>query len=75
KERPRHVVDFSVRAPLRRGVSVRVDARNLLDAPFQQFQGTALRERYRTGRVVQLGFTWRPGFGPFATPIPSQGPR
>jgi hypothetical protein len=75
KERPRHVVDFSVRAPLRSGMSVRLDARNLLDAPFQQFQGTALRERYRTGRIVQLGFTWRPGFGPFATPIPSQGPR
>jgi TonB-dependent receptor len=75
KERPRHLVDFSMRAPLRSGVSVRLDARNLLDAPFQQFQGTAMRERYRTGRTVQLGFTWRPGFGPFSTPIPSQGPR
>jgi TonB-dependent receptor len=75
KERPRNIVDFSVRAPVRSGMSVRLDARNLLDAPFQQFQGTALRERYHAGRVVQLGFTWRPGVGRFATPIPSQGPR
>jgi TonB-dependent receptor len=75
RERPRHVLDFSVRAPLTGAVSVRLDARNLLDAPFQQFQGPVLRERYSTGRIVQLGFTWRPGFGPFATPIPSQGPR
>jgi hypothetical protein len=75
RERPRHVVDFSVRAPLSGALSVRLDARNLLDAPFQVFQGTALRERYRTGRVMQLGFTWRPGLGPFNTPIPSQGPR
>jgi hypothetical protein len=75
RERPRHVVDFSVRAPLSGALSVRFDARNLLDAPFQVFQGSALRERYRTGRLAQLGFVWRPGFGPFATPIPSQGPR
>jgi hypothetical protein len=75
KERPRHVLDFSVRAPLSGAVSVRLDARNLLDAPFQQFQGPALRERFRTGRIVQLGFTWRPGFGAFSTPIPTQGPR
>jgi TonB-dependent receptor len=75
KERPRNIVDFSVRAPLRSGVSVRLDARNLLDAPFQVFQGSALRERYRTGRIVQLGFTWRPGFGPFGAALPSQGPR
>jgi TonB-dependent receptor len=75
RERPRNVLDFSVRAPLTGAVSVRLDARNLLDAPYQLFQGSALRERYRTGRIVQLGFTWRPGFGPFATPIPSQGPR
>lgn len=75
KERPRNVLDFSVRAPIAGGMSVRLDARNLLDAPYQLFQGTALRERYRTGRIVQLGFTWRPGFGPFGTPIPSQGPR
>jgi hypothetical protein len=75
RERARNVVDFSLRAPLSSVLNVRLDARNLLDAPFQISQGSALRERYRTGRVVQLGFTWRPGVGPFATPIPSQGPR
>jgi len=74
RERPRHVVDFSIRAPLYRSLNVRLDARNLLDAPFQLFQGTALRERYRTGRIVQLGFTWRPTGGSAAEAPPAQTP-
>jgi outer membrane receptor for ferrienterochelin and colicin len=61
KERARNVVDLSLRLPLLSGVSARVDARNLLDAPYRTFQGTALRESYRAGRVFQLGLTWRPG--------------
>ena len=61
KERPRNVVDLSLRLPLLDGVSARLDARNLLDAPYRIYQGTALRESYRAGRVFQLGFSWRPG--------------
>ena len=61
KERPRHVVDLSLRVPLAGGVGARLDARNLLDGPYRLFQGAALRERYHAGRVFQLGCTWRPG--------------
>jgi outer membrane receptor for ferrienterochelin and colicin len=60
KERPRNVLDLSLRFPMINSVSARVDARNLLDAPYRTFQGTALRESYRAGRVFQVGLTWRP---------------
>ncbi|MBL8998926.1 MAG: TonB-dependent receptor, partial [Gemmatimonadetes bacterium] len=57
---PRNLVDLSLRFPLLRGVQARVDARNLLDAPFDMQQGTVTRESYRQGRVFQLGLQWRP---------------
>jgi outer membrane receptor protein involved in Fe transport len=59
RERPRNVLDLSLRFPMLGDVSARVDARNLFDAPYRIFQGTALRESYRTGRILQFGLTWR----------------
>ena len=58
-EESRHVVDLSLRFPVHGGLSAKVDARNLLDAPYELMQGTVVRERYRAGRVLSLGFTWR----------------
>jgi TonB dependent receptor/CarboxypepD_reg-like domain/TonB-dependent Receptor Plug Domain len=59
RERPRDVLDLSLRFPLLAGFSGKVDARNLLDAEFVQAQGGVVREGYRVGRVVQLGLSWR----------------
>jgi hypothetical protein len=59
KELPRDVVDLSLRFPLLGALSGRVDARNVLDARFRQTQGDVMREAYRTGRVFQVGVTWR----------------
>lgn len=59
-ERARNVVDLSVRLPLMKGVSMRLDGKNLLDAPYRTTQGTVTREEYRAGRTVQAGFVWRP---------------
>ena len=59
-EKPRTALDFSMRFPLRNSLSGRLDAKNLLDAPFETVQGTVTRESFKTGRVVQLGFVWRP---------------
>ncbi|HSJ08836.1 MAG TPA: TonB-dependent receptor, partial [Longimicrobiales bacterium] len=59
KERPRHVLDISLRTALSGDVSVKLDAKNLLDAPYELTQGDVTRERYRSGRAVSLGFTWR----------------
>jgi TonB-dependent receptor len=58
-ERPRHVVDFSIRMPLPGNASGKVDFRNLLDAPVEVRQGTIVRSSYRTGRSVSAGLSWR----------------
>ncbi len=60
-EQPRHLLDLSLRFPVRGGLSGRIDGRNLLDAPYILRQGPIDRERYRSGRVFTLGFTWRQG--------------
>ena len=59
-ELPRNVVDFSVRYSLTAQLTVRADAKNLLDTPYQVMQGTVTREYYNTGRMMQAGFQWRP---------------
>ena len=58
-ERPRNVLDFSLRQGVRSDVTVRLDLKNLLDAPYEIVQGTVLREYYRTGRTVQVGLQWK----------------
>ncbi|HYD54970.1 MAG TPA: TonB-dependent receptor [Gemmatimonadaceae bacterium] len=59
-EEARDVLDLSVRFPLLRGVSGRLDAKNLLDAAYVQTQGPVVREHYRAGRIVSLGFSYQP---------------
>ncbi|HEY3285710.1 MAG TPA: TonB-dependent receptor [Gemmatimonadaceae bacterium] len=59
-ERARRVLDFSLRVPISGSLSARLDAKNLLDAPYRTTQGTVTRESYRVGRVVQAGLSWRP---------------
>jgi TonB-dependent receptor len=58
-EEARNVFDLSLRMALTQGISVKLDARNLLDAPFEQTQGSVTREYYRTGRALSLGLSWR----------------
>src|SRR5690606_32341330 len=62
-EQPRTVVDFSLRLPIAPGVSGRFDAKNLLDTSHDVTQGTVVREKYRTGRVFQVGLSWTPRLG------------
>ena len=59
-ERERHVVDFSMRFPVFAGLAARVDAKNLLDAPYLLEQGPVTRERYRMGRTYTIGLSWQP---------------
>lgn len=59
-EEARNVLDVSARFPLVGALSGRLDARNLLDTPYRQTQGAVTREQYRSGRVLQMGVTWRP---------------
>lgn len=57
-EQPRHQLDFSLRFPLWNGVSGKVDAKNLLDSPYEEMQGDVVRYRYTTGRTFSLGLSW-----------------
>lgn len=57
-EQPRNVLDLSVRFPVAGGLSARLDAKNLLDAPYRINQGRVIRESYHAGRVIGIGFSW-----------------
>ena len=59
-EQPRHVVDFSVRLPVREALSLKLDAKNLFDSAFEITQGDVVREYYRAGRSLSLGASWQP---------------
>jgi hypothetical protein len=58
-ELPRHSLDVALRLSLSSSLSVKLDLRNVLDAAFEQRQGTITREFYRVGRTVSLGMSWR----------------
>lgn len=57
-EESRNVIDLSFRFPVSGGLSGRLDAKNILDAPYQVTQGTVIREHYLAGRVIQAGLSW-----------------
>lgn len=59
-EAARSVLDLSLRFPIASALAGKFDARNLLDKPYVQTQGTVTREYYRAGRVYTLGLTWNP---------------
>ncbi|CAN5375252.1 hypothetical protein BH23GEM2_BH23GEM2_13670 [soil metagenome] len=59
-EQARGVLDFSLRFPLLAGLDGKLDAKNLLDQPYEQRQGTVVREQYHAGRVFTVGLAFRP---------------
>ena len=58
-EKPRQMVDLSLRFPVMGSLSARVDARNLLDARYRFMQGNLEREGYNAGRTFSVGFSWK----------------
>lgn len=56
-EESRNVVDLSLRFPIG-PLGGRLDAKNVLDAPYEVTQGTVVREHYRAGRIIQVGLSW-----------------
>lgn len=59
-EQPRYSLDFSTRLPVTASISASLDVKNLLDSPYELRQGAVVREYYRTGRSLSLGFGWQP---------------
>jgi hypothetical protein len=49
-----------VQAQLASRVAVKLDTKNLLDAPYRVVQGSVTRLRYRAGRAFTLGVTLTP---------------
>lgn len=58
-EQPRNLVDLSLRFPVLRTLSLRADARNLLDAPYRFVQGDFTRQEWRSGRQFSFGLQLR----------------
>jgi TonB-dependent receptor len=63
-ELARHMLDVAVQFPAYRDLMARINAKNLFDAPVRQTSGEVTRLEYRTGRILQLGFTWQRGDAP-----------
>jgi hypothetical protein len=59
-ERPRDLLDLAVRTPLYGRTALKLDFKNLLDAPVLVTQGGVTQLRYRTGRTLSVGVTWGP---------------
>jgi outer membrane receptor protein involved in Fe transport len=59
-QKPRNVMDISLRWGFARSASLRADLRNVFDAPYQTVQGTVVRESYLTGRTLTVGIRLQP---------------
>jgi outer membrane receptor protein involved in Fe transport len=59
-EQARPLLDLAVRTPLYGNAALKLDFKNLLDAPVHVTQGGVTRLRYRTGRTLSVGVTWEP---------------
>jgi outer membrane receptor protein involved in Fe transport len=57
---PRHVLDFSLQQKLTSAFALKLNARNLLDAPYRETAGPVTRLEYRTGRVYSVQASWSP---------------
>ena len=60
-EEARHVVDLALRVPVAGGLALKLDAKNLLDAPYEYTQGSVTREYYRLGRGFSVGLSYGAG--------------
>jgi outer membrane receptor protein involved in Fe transport len=58
-EQPRHLLDASLQIPMTQVFTIKLDGKNLLDAPYRLTQGDVLRTRYLSGRVFEVTMSWR----------------
>jgi len=59
-EQPRHLLDISLQLPVTQTFSLKLDGKNLLDAPYRLTQGEVVRYRYLTGRIFGFTLSWHP---------------
>lgn len=58
-EQARHLLDASLQLPVTQTLALKLDGKNLLDAPYRLTQGAVLRSRYLSGRVFGFTVSWR----------------
>jgi hypothetical protein len=58
-EQPRHLVDVSLQVPVAQAFTIKLDGKNLLDAPYRLTQGDVLRTRYLSGRILGVTMSWQ----------------
>jgi len=56
-EEERHVLDLALRLQLAPNLSAKLDAKNLLNAPYEVTQGTVTRSYYEKGRSLSIGLS------------------
>lgn len=59
-EEPRSQLDLSLQVPVSGVLAVKLDGKNMLNAPTRFTQGPVDRLSYRTGRVLSFGAQWKP---------------
>jgi TonB-dependent receptor len=59
-EEARHLLDASLQLPVGNAATIKLDGKNLLDAPIRFSQGGIERLYYRSGRVYSVGISWTP---------------
>jgi outer membrane receptor protein involved in Fe transport len=59
-EEPRNMVDASLQLPVTGALALKLDGKNLLDAPYRMTQGGVLRSRYKSGRLFGFTLSWHP---------------
>lgn len=56
-EKPRHMVDITLRTPIAHRTNLKIDIRNLLDARYSFMQGNLEREGFNVGRSISFGLS------------------
>jgi TonB-dependent receptor len=59
-EEARQLLDASLRLNVSSRLSFKIDAKNILDSPFELTQGAVARQRYHLGRTFGVAASWRP---------------
>lgn len=57
-EQPRHLVDATFQLPVVQNLQLKLEAKNILNAPYRFTQGDVVRQRYQTGTVLGFAFKW-----------------
>jgi hypothetical protein len=59
-EEARHLLDVAVQVPVGRQLGIKLEAKNLIDSPYELTQGEVVRQRWKYGRALGFSMSWQP---------------